>query len=217
MNQCRNLRRENKLRRLRKKTSICIKCSELARSRSQVVMGYGDCNARVLIIGEAPGRYGADLTGVPFTKDKSGILLQKMLVKIGMNKDDESFERPTLEDVYLTNIVRCNPKDKLGKNRSPKYEEVVNCKEYIEKEIDIINPQILIPLGINASKCILGSEFQGNKFGRIIKNKNRFVYPLWHPGFVVRGGGKLGITPEKYYSYFVYIQRFIEKLSIEHG
>ena len=124
---------QNRSRRLTKKIKSCELCQELVESRTQAVSGYGDFFANVFIIGEAPGRFGADITGIPFTKDRSGIFLQKMLHRLGLNEADPKSEKPKLKGVYITNIVKCNPRKEDGTNRSPNSDEISNCINYLEK------------------------------------------------------------------------------------
>ena len=204
---------EQKLMCLQKTMTNCRKCRDLVITRNLVVIGYGDLKATAFFIGEAPGRLGADKTGVPFTKDRSGKLLQRMLVMIGMNENDETSERPTLNNAYVTNLVRCNPLNSNGTNRSPTRNEISNCKEYLLNEIQLINPKILIPLGVNASKFFFGDKFKDYTFGRLIRHGNRYIFPLWHPAFVIRGGGRTRITEEKYAKYFVRLKKLVEVVS----
>jgi uracil-DNA glycosylase family 4 len=190
----------------------CNMCKELVRSRSRVVPGYGDLHADVLYIGEAPGALGADITGVPFTRDRSGVFLQKMLNIIGMNKTDPKSEYPDLRGAYITNIVRCNPRKKNSSNRTPTKKEIQNCGDYLSEEIDIINPRIIVTLGVHASKSILGKEFKGKDFGKIKKLSKYYVLPLWHPAFVIRGGGKQRINEMKYQKYFLKVRKLLSSV-----
>jgi uracil-DNA glycosylase family 4 len=187
----------------------CSKCMDLVNSRSRVVNGYGDLNADVLVVGEAPGRLGADITGIPFTRDRSGQLLQKMLNMIGLNDSPEFSDHPRLKNVYLTNIVRCNPKGKNNINRSPTCKEIANCNDYLKLEIEVIDPYLIIPLGLRACKSILGKDFNGKSFGKFIKKDERVVIPLWHPAYVIRGGGKQKLSLKKYRYYFLAISNFL--------
>jgi uracil-DNA glycosylase len=184
----------------------CHLCKELVESRTQPVTGYGDFTARVLFIGEAPGRLGADMTGIPFTKDRSGMLLQKMLYMIGMNESGPESIPPKLKDVYITNIVKCNPRKEDGSNRSPTKDEISSCMNYLEKEIEIVKPQLIVTLGLPASKVILGKEFDGRDFGKIVKKETFYVMPLWHPAFVIRGGGTQRMNEKKYSKFFYKIK-----------
>lgn len=187
----------------------CEMCKDLVASRSQAVTGYGDFNADIFIIGEAPGRLGADITGVPFTKDRSGVFLQKMLCMIGLNEGEPESVRPKLKGVYITNIVKCNPRKEDGTNRSPTNVEISNCMNHLEKELEIVKPRIVLTLGLPCSKLILGKDFDGKDFGKIKKTDNFLVLPLWHPAFIIRGGGIQKMNEKKYAKYFQKIRKMI--------
>lgn len=194
---------------LNTKIKRCVSCKELVKTRSRVVVGYGDVHAKILLIGEAPGRLGADVTGVPFTRDRSGVFLQRMLGKMGLNKSEPENELPVLKDAYITNIVKCNPQSSTGVNRSPKKEEIHECRRYLLNEIEIIKPRIIITLGLPASKALLGDDFHGKNFGKLVNLKEFYVLPLWHPAFVIRGGGRQKMNEKKYTRYFSKIKKFL--------
>src|SRR5580704_14660136 len=94
----------------------CYDCAALVRCRSRVVPGDGAVPAQVMFVGIAPGRFGGDLTGIPFSGDRSGILLRRMLVRV------------SIEYFFITNLVRSNPRDELGRNRVPLALEIGNCR-----------------------------------------------------------------------------------------
>ncbi len=190
----------------------CNKCINLTKTRNRIVCGYGDFSGKILFVGEAPGRLGADITGIPFTKDKSGKLLQKMLRSIGMNLDNTESDEPELKDVYITNIVRCNPLGKKNTNRPPNNEEISNCNYFLEKEIQILDPLLIVPLGIKASILTIGKSFNGKKFGQLLQKNERYFFPIWHPGYVIRGGGKERLTIQKYEKYFQEIKSIYLKI-----
>jgi DNA polymerase len=186
---------------LKTKIVSCQKCPSLVKSRSQVVLGYGDLRADILFIGEAPGHKGADLTGIPFTKDKTGILFQEMLIKVGLSTEtDPKNEKPKLINAFVTNIVKCNPRN----NRTPTKKEVDSCSNFLSIEIKFINPKIIVPLGNSATGYILREEEieLGRYWGTFIKGKNHLIFPIYHPGYVVRGGGINRVTKKKYLKYF---------------
>lgn len=203
--------KEKQILEIKSKITNCILCEELVESRTQAVSGYGDFKAKVLIIGEAPGRFGADITGVPFTKDRSGVFLQKMLNKVGLNLSDPESESPSLKGVFITNIVKCNPRKPDDTNRSPTNPEIKNCMEYLSKEIEIIKPKLIVTLGLPATKFVLGDDFSGKNFGKIKKLQKFSVLPLWHPAFVIRGGGAQKMNEKKYFKYFKKIEKIISK------
>lgn len=130
----------------------CRNCPALCETRTQVVHGYGDVGADFLFVGERPGP-GADEVGVPFAGDERGEKLQRILQRLGLCDATSDPERPELVDVYLTNLTRCRDPD-----RSPTDEEVGNCEPYLNAEIRMINPEILIPIGERALREI-GTEY----------------------------------------------------------
>lgn len=183
----------------------CRKCHELVRSRSQPVPGFGDSEAKVLFVGLAPGRKGADLTGVPFTKDDSGVLFQEMLIRICLSKEkDPRNENPILRKAYTTNIVKCNPKEwgKTGraKNRNPTVKEIKNCRRFLENELRILDPKVIVPLGKESTKQIckeLGADCP-RPWRREMRVNDVVIFPMYHPAFIVRGGGEQKYTRQKY-------------------
>lgn len=122
----------------------CRRCPALAANRRCVVNGYGDPQADVLVVGEAPGRHGADRTGVPFTGDRSGRRLQALLIQAGLSlEEDPAVERPRLQGVFLTNVVRCNPPG----NRNPTRQEVANCAGFLKEELEAVRPRVVVAVG----------------------------------------------------------------------
>ncbi|MGD1997232.1 MAG: uracil-DNA glycosylase [Anaerolineae bacterium] len=130
----------------------CQRCGSLAANRSRIVTGYGAIPAKVMFVGEAPGCHGADQTGVPFTRDRSGRRLQTLLIRMGLSlEDDPAIERPRLRGCFLTNVVRCNP----PQNRRPRQSEVEACFPYLAAEVEAVRPRILVPVGLLASRTLL--------------------------------------------------------------
>jgi len=164
---------------LRSQIRNCHKCVNLCSSRLQAVPGDGSHDAKALFIGLAPGRNGADITGIPFTKDKTGRLLRENIKKMGLSA----------KEVYLTNLVKCNPKDRKGRNRNPTSKEIKNCRLFLEEEIQLVNPKIVVTLGVRATEVILGEKIGSMKRynARVLKNERGQIFPMFHPGFVVRG------------------------------
>lgn len=119
--------------------SGCRRCPELVSSRSQIVNGVGPGDAEVLFVGEAPGEQ-EDAKGEPFV-GRSGSILDTVLAEYGLDRDA----------VRITNSVRCRPPE----NRDPTDEELSNCREYLEAEIAIVDPTIIVPLGKVPSENLL--------------------------------------------------------------
>ncbi|GAB3026728.1 uracil-DNA glycosylase [Natronobiforma cellulositropha] len=122
----------------------CRNCPALCETRTQVVHGYGDVAADFLFVGERPST-GADEVGVPFAGDERGERFQRILQRLGLCMMGSPLERPTLQNVYLTTLTRCRDPE-----RRPTDEEVDTCEPYLNAEIRMINPQILIPVGERA-------------------------------------------------------------------
>lgn len=130
----------------------CRNCSALCETRTQVVHGYGDVGADFLFVGERPSS-DADEVGVPFVApgvDEGGQGstsggLRRILERLGLCDATSPRSEPALVDVYLTNLTRCRDPD-----RRPTDEEVRNCEPYLEAEIRMINPEIIVPVGERA-------------------------------------------------------------------
>jgi len=154
----------------------CCDCAALVKCRSRVVPGDGAVPARVMFVGIAPGRFGGDLTGIPFSGDRSGILLRGMIASAG------------IEDAFITNLVRCNPRDERGRNRDPCAAEIDNCRKHLEAEIAMVQPRIIVCLGAMAWRQLAGGDapFVPTR-PKIQKRGGAALYPMYHPGYVIRG------------------------------
>ena len=168
----------------------CCLCNDLVLSRNRIVRGNGDPHARLMFVGIAPGRNGADITGVPFTRDPSGVLFQECLIQGGFSLEtNPCCEHPHLKNVYVTNLVKCNPKNMEGNNRTPSLEEIKNCATHFEKELADINPEVVVLFGKVVTEHILKKRI--SKFSVLhnkpIKRENRILIPFIHPSYVIRG------------------------------
>jgi DNA polymerase len=156
--------------RLEQSVASCTKC-ELHQSRTQTVFGVGDRHANLLIIGEAPGR-DEDLRGEPFV-GRAGQLLNAMLLAIG-------FER---EQVYIANILKCRPPN----NRDPRVEEAVACSPYLQAQIELIQPKVILALGRIAAHNLLNTD---EKVGALRGRQHSYAgVPLivsYHPAYLLR-------------------------------
>jgi DNA polymerase len=165
----------------------CARCPALVASRSRIVHGYGDPAARILFVGEAPGRHGADRTGVPFSGDKSGRILQRILIELGLQADRAPVDRPRLR-CFLTNAIRCCP----PANRTPTPTETANCAPLLARELDTIDPRIIVPIGRIALRAV-GLRYLGRDPGAIrplhavaLRAGERVIIPLIHPSRISR-------------------------------
>jgi uracil-DNA glycosylase len=154
----------------------CCDCAALVKCRSRVVPGDGAVPANVMFVGIAPGRFGGDVTGIPFSGDRSGILLREMIARAG------------IEDVFITNLVRCNPRDELGRNRDPLADEIGNCRKHLDAEIAMVRPRLIVCLGAMAWRQLGGRDapFQPTH-PKILRHSGAILYPIYHPGYVIRG------------------------------
>jgi len=119
----------------------CKKCA-LGSTRKNFVFGYGNPQAELMLIGEAPGR-DEDEQGIPFV-GRAGQLLDKMLHAIGLNRDS----------IFIANILKCRP----PQNRDPLPDEIVKCEPYLHKQLDIIRPKILLALGRVSGQNLIKQE-----------------------------------------------------------
>lgn len=149
----------------------CTKCG-LSKSRNNVIIGEGNLNAKLFLIGEAPGR-DEDIQGRPFV-GKSGQLLDKILEACGFNRR---------ENVYISNIIKCRPPG----NRVPNEYEAETCMPYLLKQIDIINPEIILLLGSTALKYMFGQDKRITQIhGTWLTWNKKLTMPVYHPAAILR-------------------------------
>ncbi len=153
----------------------CTKCG-LHATRTNTVFSRGNPKASVCIVGEAPGE-DEDLAGSPFV-GKSGKLLDETLVSLGADPS---------KDIYVCNIIKCRPPG----NRKPTEEEVNFCIDFLEEQLKLINPKVIIALGNTAVGGLLPIDFGITKIhGKFYKRGTAHVMPCYHPSYVLRNGGK---------------------------
>ena len=165
----------------------CARCPALVASRRQIVHGYGDPGARIVFIGEAPGQHGADRTGVPFSGDKSGRALQRILIELKLMDAQTPVEAPQWR-CFVTNVVRCCPPN----NRTPTPREQASCAPFLAAELDTINPQIIVPIGLPALQAVARRYL--DEIPRAIRplhatpidKAGRVIVPLIHPSRISR-------------------------------
>nr|WP_267647206.1 uracil-DNA glycosylase [Halolamina litorea] len=122
----------------------CRNCPALADCRERVVHGYGDAGAEFVFVGEGPSA-GAEATGVPFTGDPAGERVQRILGELGFSRSPADSPEPDLQNVYLTYLSRCRHPD-----RDATDEEVRTCEPFLNAELRMINPEIIVPVGTRA-------------------------------------------------------------------
>jgi DNA polymerase len=158
--------------------STCTRCA-LAAGRTTVVFGEGDPHADLMVVGEGPGRE-EDLQGRPFV-GRSGQLLDRLLVEeAGLRRDE----------VYIANVVKCRPPG----NRDPLPDEIAACRPFLDQQVALIGPRVLVTLGRFATHALLGTtEGIGRLRGRTYPfgNGGAVLLPTYHPAAALRGGGEV--------------------------
>jgi len=181
---------QHKIQEIRNTVKHCTKCKDLVKSRKQAVPGYGFADAKIFFVGLAPGRLGADSTGIPFTKDSSGKLFQQALSSSGICMEPNGILQNDSElQAYVTNLVKCNPKNEKGNNRYPSKLEVENCKDFLRDEMSLINFDVIVPLGRLATEMILNRKCSNftSMHNKLIKINDMCCIPFIHPSYIVRG------------------------------
>lgn len=168
-------KKEDELRLLREAIGDCHRC-KLSKGRTNIVFGEGNPEAIIMFIGEAPGRE-EDQQARPFVGE-AGQLLTRLINKMGFNR----------LDVYIANIVKCRP----PMNRDPHEDEIDTCFPFLERQIAIINPKIIISLGKISSYTLMGIKSPLSKFsitkvrGNFFDYKGIPVMPTFHPAYLLR-------------------------------
>ena len=152
--------------------SVCENC-DLHKTRTNTVFGEGNESAKILFIGEAPGR-DEDKQGKPFV-GRAGKLLTEIISSINL----------TREDIYIANTVKCRPPN----NRNPEEKEVEACSDYLEQQIDLIRPKVIVLLGKIAANRVLKIDQPIGELRKkifIIKPKNIPTIIFYHPAYILR-------------------------------
>ncbi len=153
--------------------STCRKCG-LCETRTQTVFADGPPTARLLLVGEAPGR-DEDAQGLPFV-GRAGQLLNKMLTAIDLKR----------EEVYICNVLKCRPPE----NRTPQPEEVERCLPYLEQQIALIRPSLICALGLSAAQALLRTKASMTSMrGRVFEFRGVRLIPTYHPAALLRNPG----------------------------
>ena len=157
------------LKQINCEVAACKDCI-LSDTRTNTVPGEGPENADIMIIGEAPG-FNEDKEGRPFI-GAAGRLLSELLANAGFTRGD----------VYITNTVKCRPPD----NRNPLPFEMDQCKKYLERQVELINPEIIITLGRFSFNRFFPDETIGASRGKLMTQGDQKFYPMYHPAAALR-------------------------------
>lgn len=173
--------KQNKLDELKKECNNCQKCV-LGSTRNNIVFSDGSAEAKILLIGEAPGA-DEDATGTPFV-GRAGKLLTKLIEDCGFSRKD---------DFYICNTVKCRPPE----NRVPTNEEKALCEKYLLEQIKIVNPKVIVLCGATSAKSFLGdkikiSQIRGQWY-KLFDGIDATV--IFHPSYLLRNHSELEGSP----------------------
>jgi DNA polymerase len=156
---------------LQEEVATCTRCAELACTRTQTVFGGGNADARLCFVGEAPGA-DEDRQGEPFV-GRAGQLLNKIIEACRMRR----------EDVYICNILKCRPPE----NRNPTPAEAANCRRFLERQLELIQPEFICCLGSIAAQNLLGTtQSIGKLRGKLHHYRGAQVVCTYHPAYLLR-------------------------------
>ncbi|HEX9977922.1 MAG TPA: uracil-DNA glycosylase [Acidimicrobiia bacterium] len=165
----------DELRELASIASGCTRCA-LAATRTTVVFGVGDPGADLMFVGEAPG-FHEDQQGLPFV-GAAGKLLDRLLGEIGLRRDQ----------VYIANVLKCRPPG----NRDPLPDEIESCQDYLRRQLELVDPRVVVTLGNFATKLLLKRDVGITRLrGQVFPWWRRHLIPTLHPAAALRGGDRL--------------------------
>ena len=176
----------------------CARC-KLAGNRTQVVFGVGRPDADLMFVGEGPGEQ-EDLKGEPFV-GRAGKLLTQLIEGIGL----------TRADVYIANVVKCRPPG----NRDPQPDEIEACAPWLDRQLELIRPRVIVTLGNFATKLLLQTKegitkIRGHEFAFARAGHDAVLIPTLHPSAVLRSGGR---TLAEARADFVHVKRALARVN----
>ena len=149
----------------------CSRCKLHTLGRTQIVFGAGNPGADLMFVGEAPGA-DEDEQGIPFI-GRAGQLLTKIIEAIDLTRDD----------VYIANIIKCRP----PQNRNPEPDEVASCEPFLFRQIDVIQPKVIVALGKYAAQTLLRTETPISRLrGQVFDYRGAKLIPTFHPAYLLR-------------------------------
>jgi uracil-DNA glycosylase family 4 len=155
--------------------AVCVRCAGMCGRTAILSELNGALEARVMFVGEAPGRKGADRTRVPFSGDQSGNNFDRLLQSIGLRRDE----------IFITSAALCNPRSESGSNRRPSSKEIRNCSYFLRRTIELVQPPIIVTLGtvaLEALRLIHYHEFTLRAdAAKVHQWYGRKLIPLYHP------------------------------------
>jgi DNA polymerase len=167
---------DDTLLRIREDIGDCRRC-KLHRKRNHIVFADGNPKAELVFVGEGPGA-DEDATGIPFV-GRAGKLLTQMIQAMGLQR----------EDVYICNVVKCRPPE----NRQPDPEEVTTCSPYLVRQLEVVNPKVIVCLGATAAQTLLETTTGISKFrGQWQDFRGRKLLATYHPAYLLRNPAAKG-------------------------
>ena len=167
--------KDKEFARLIAEAAACVRCPEMCERAAVLSELNGSVDARVMFIGEAPGRKGADRTHVPFSGDQSGRNFDRFLASVGLARSE----------VFITSAALCNPRTATGANRRPTSAELRNCSDFLQRTIELIEPRVIVTLGgvaLEALKSIENHQFKlRDDVAKMREWNGRILIPLYHP------------------------------------
>ena len=153
----------------------CTRCPAMCGRSAVLSKLNGSTKARIMFIGEAPGRKGADRTRVPFSGDQSGANFDRFLGSIGL----------TREQIFITSAALCNPRTDSGANRKPSQKELTNCSEFLRRTIELIDPRVIVTLGSVALEALKRIQYHElnlkDSAAQVHAWQDRVLVPIYHP------------------------------------
>lgn len=167
--------KQEQFKALANEAANCTRCPAMCGRTAVLSELNGSPDARVMFVGEAPGRKGADRTRIPFSGDQSGANLDRFLNSIDLKR----------EDIFITSAALCNPRTDSGANRKPSQKELQNCSEFLCRTIELVNPRVIVTLGSVALEALKRIQYHElnlkDSAARIHSWNERVLVPIYHP------------------------------------
>jgi len=167
--------KRRKFQALVSEAAACICCPAMCERTAVLSDLNGPIDARVMFIGEAPGRKGADRTRMPFSGDQSGRNFERFLTSISLQR----------ADIFITSAALCNPRTATGANRRPTAAELRNCSDFLRRTIVLVDPLLIVTLGMVALEALKSLQYHELNLrkdaGKIRLWDGRLLVPLYHP------------------------------------
>jgi uracil-DNA glycosylase len=164
-----------KFKELIKDAANCTQCPAMCGRSAVLSERNGSPEARVMFIGEAPGRKGADRTRTPFSGDQSGANFDRYLNSINLKR----------EQIFITSAALCNPRAESGANRRPSQKELANCSAFLRRTIAVVDPRVIVTLGSVALEALKRIEYHElslkDSAAKIQTWNDRVLVPIYHP------------------------------------